>query len=83
MRALPHVKFEQILDVTGPDLEDINELQEWDNVNLEKEYSVSFVLLGARQYNFKDLKMLREQDFADIGMPPMKRRRLMEANGSY
>ena len=40
---------------------------------------MSFVLLGARQCNFKDLKMLREQDFTDIGMPPVKRRRLMEA----
>ena len=73
MRALPHVTFEEM----GPDLEDINELQEWDN--LEKEYSVSLVLLEARQCNFRDLKMLREQDFTDIGMPPVKRRRLMEA----
>ena len=55
----------------------LQEWQEWDN--LEKEYGVSFMCLGARQCNFKDLKMLREQDFSDIGMPPVKRRRLMEA----
>jgi len=64
----------------GPDLEDINSLQEWQEWDkLEKEYSVSFTCLGARQCNFKDLKMLREQDFKDIGMPPVKRRRLMQA----
>ena len=43
LRALPHVTFEEIPHFTGPNLEDINELQEWDN--LEEEYSVSFVLL--------------------------------------
>jgi len=62
----------------SPDVtENINELQEWEN--LEEEYSVSFADLGARPNKWQNLKMLREQDFKDIGMPPVKRRRLMEA----